>query len=85
MKITNIRSVRTEYPRIPQKTKPRKEDKFAGKIATGSPMSTSLGGRYFHKEDWWDNALMKGVGAGIERDVGCIVECEDGSLSLIHI
>jgi len=79
MKITNIRSVRTEYPRIPQKTKPRKEDKFAGKIATGSPMSTSLGGRYFHKEDWWDNALMKGVGAGIERDVGCIVECEDGS------
>ena len=54
-------------------------DKYAGKIATGSPMSTSLGGRYFHKEDWWDKALMKDIGAGIERNVGCIVEAEDGS------
>jgi L-rhamnonate dehydratase len=79
MKITSVRAVRIEYPRIPQKTKPRKADKYAGKIATGSPMSTSLGGRYFHTEGWWDNALMKGIGAGIERDVGCIVECEDGS------
>ncbi len=79
MKITKVKAVRTEYPRIPQKTKPRKADKYAGKIATGSPMSTSLGGRYFHTEGWWDHALMKGVGAGIERDVGCIVECEDGS------
>ena len=69
MKITSVRAVRTEYPRTPQKTKPRKEDKYAGKIATGIPMSTSLGGRYFHTEGWWDNALMKGVGAGIERDV----------------
>ena len=79
MKITKVKAVRIEYPRIPQKTKPRKADKYAGKIATGSPMSTSLGGRYFHTEGWWDHALMKGVGAGIERDVGCIVECEDGS------
>ena len=79
MKITKVKAVRTEYPRIPQKTKPRKADKYAGKIATGSPMSTSLGGRYFHTEGWWDHALMKGVGAGIERDVGCIVECEHGS------
>ena len=42
-------------------------------------MSTSLGGRYFHKNDWWDKALRKDIGAGIERDVGCIIEAEDGS------
>ena len=55
------------------------KEKYAGKIDNGAPMSTSLGGRYFHKNDWWDKALMKGVGAGIERDVGCIIESEDGS------
>ena len=79
MKIKSVKAVSNNYPRIPQKTKPRENDKFAGKIATGAPMSTSLGGRYFHKDDWWDKALRKDIGAGIERDVGCIIEAEDGS------
>ena len=59
MKIKSVKAVSNNYPRIPQKTKPRENDKFAGKIATGAPMSTSLGGRYFHKDDWWDKALRK--------------------------
>ncbi len=79
MKIKSVKAVSNNYPRIPQKTKPRENDRFAGKIATGAPMSTSLGGRYFHKNDWWDKALRKDIGAGIERDVGCIIEAEDGS------
>ena len=79
MKIKSVKAVSINYPKVPQKTKVRGTDKYAGKIATGSPMSTSLGGRYFHKEDWWDKALSKDIGAGIERNVGCVVEAEDGS------
>ena len=45
MKIKSVKAVKNNYPKIPQKTKPKKNDKYAGKIATGAPMSTSLGGR----------------------------------------
>jgi len=78
MKIVGVKAVKIQYPRLPQKTKPRGDDKYAGKIATGSPMSTSLGGRYFHTDDWYDKALSDGK-LNTERDVGCIIECEDGS------
>lgn len=78
MKIVDVKAVKIQYPRLPQKTKPRGDDKYAGKIATGSPMSTSLGGRYFHTDDWYDKALSDGK-LNTERDVGCIIECEDGS------
>ena len=50
MKIKSVKAVSIDYPKVPQKTKARGTDKYAGKIATGSPMSTSLGGSYFNKE-----------------------------------
>ena len=46
MKIKSVKAVKNNYPKIPQKTKPKKNDKYAGKIATGAPMSTSLGGAF---------------------------------------
>ena len=42
MKIKSVKAVSINYPKVPQKTKARGTDRYAGKIATGSPMSTSL-------------------------------------------
>ena len=64
MKIKITKAVVIITLKLPQKTKPRENDRFAGRIATGAPMSTSLGGRYFHKNDWWDKALEKDIGGG---------------------
>ena len=74
MKIVDIKATKVEYPRVKQKTPPREADPYEGKIASGSPMAQSLGGRYFHKDKW-----VQGGQSGNGRDVGCIVTCEDGS------
>ena len=72
MKITSVIATKIEYPKIKQKTSPRKSDKFHGQIATGTPMSKNFGGRYFHKKNGLNPSFN-------ERNVGCIVTCEDGT------
>ncbi|MBM32352.1 MAG: hypothetical protein CL764_05790 [Chloroflexi bacterium] len=72
MKITSVIATKIEYPKIKQKTSPRKIDKFNGQIALGTPMSKNFGGRYFHKENSHNPSFN-------ERNVGCIVTCEDGT------
>ena len=72
MKITSVIATKIEYPKVKQKTSSRKDDKFHGQIARGTPMSVNFGGRYFHKENTQDASFS-------ERNVGCIVTCEDGT------
>ena len=79
MKIKSVKAVSNSTLEYLKKLNQERMISLLEKLRTGAPMSTSLGGRYFHKNDWWDKALRKDIGAGIERDVGCIIEAEDGS------
>ena len=72
MKITSITATKIQYPKIKQKTTPKESTKFDGQIASGTPMSTNFGGRYFHKKNGLNPSFN-------ERNVGCIVTCEDGT------
>ena len=78
MKIIDVKATRVEYPLILPKSKARKSAFNENSVVTGSPMSSSLGGRYFHQQNWW-NKSQSVEGKLLERDVGCVVTCEDGS------
>ena len=56
MKIIDVKATRVEYPLIPSKSKARKSAFNENSVVTGSPMSSSLGGRYFHQQNWWNKS-----------------------------